>query len=481
MFFNSIEFAVFLVCVLTLYFIMPYRAQNRMLLVASYFFYGWWDWRFLSLILISTFTDYLCGLKINRAGGDQYRKAYLALSITVNLGLLAFFKYWNFFIDSFAEVLTQFGFQANLPSLNIILPVGISFYTFQTMTYTIDIYRKELKPSESFLDFALFVAFFPQLVAGPIERASRLLPQIQKTRQFKLQQFLRGLHLIFWGLFKKIFVADNLGRITDAIFENPSSSGIDYMVAGVAFAFQIYGDFSGYSDIARGTAKCMGIELMHNFRQPYFAVSPSDFWRQWHISLSTWLRDYLYIPLGGNRLGTLKTYRNLMITMLLGGLWHGAAWNFVIWGAYHGLVLSVNRWIEKHHPPRRNEDTSLFVIFIKVFIMFNLTCLGWLFFRAQSLSQIGTILTSILGIGTFYGPWIQQAREVAFFISIPFAAMAFQALRKMRPDWFLTDLLTRGFMVDSSPVEMKSILYGVLFYLLCLYGASAQSFIYFQF
>ena len=435
MLFNSLEFVTFFIIVLVLYFSLPHPWQNRMLLAGSYFFYGWWDWRFLGLIFLSTSTDFLCGLRISESQTTQKKKIYLITSIAVNLGILGFFKYFNFFVESFAILLSQLGFNPNTPGLRVILPVGISFYTFQTMSYSVDIYRGEIKPTRDFLNYALFVSFFPQLVAGPIERAKNLLSQIESKRVYKHDQFIAGLHLIFWGLFKKVFVADNLGLIVDKIYSDPSGTAVQYIIGIWAFAFQIYGDFSGYTDVARGAAKCMGFEIMKNFKNPYFAVNPADFWRRWHISLSTWLRDYLYIPLGGNRKGVPKTYRNLMLTMLLGGLWHGAAWNFVIWGGYHGVLLSVYRRFQGRTVPGGPAKKSLMRYFLKAIFMFQLTCLGWIFFRAGSLEQIEHIIGTI-----FTGPYtiadFSVFGKVFFYISIPLAAMMLTTFREIRPGWF---------------------------------------------
>lgn len=481
MIFNSIEYFLFLSIVLTLYFILPTKLQNRMLLIASYFFYGWWDWRFLSLIFISTVVDYFCGIHIYNRSSKQEKKKFVTISVVVNLSILGFFKYYNFFSESLVIALTTMGLSVSFTTLNIILPVGISFYTFQTMTYSIDIYRGNTKPTNDFLDFALFVSFFPQLVAGPIERARTLLPQIINKRLFKVNQFIRGIQLIFWGMFKKVFIADNLGVIVDQIYSNPNASGSEYILATFAFAFQIYGDFSGYSDIARGTAKCLGIELMLNFKQPYISINPSDFWRRWHISLSTWLKDYLYIPLGGNRLGTWNTYRNLFLTMLLGGLWHGAAWNFVIWGAYHGTLLIVYRNI---YNPKMEYPLNPFQFLtglLNVFIMFSFICIGWIFFRAQNLEMIGLICIRI-----FAGPWNFYDNQdifikVIFFSAVPLVVMLYDYIRQFNFNRLKIDLLIKN--VVSSPIvlPLKSVTYGILTYLLLLYGTNTQSFIYFQF
>lgn len=481
MLFNSLTFFVFFGIVICLYYALPHRWQNRMLLVASYFFYGWWDWRFLSLIFISTVTDYLCGIQIHNQKSLQRKRTFLCISIITNLTLLGFFKYWGFFVESFVPLLSALGIYTNVATLHIILPVGISFYTFQTMTYSIDIYRGKIEPTHNFFDFALFVSFFPQLVAGPIERAKNLLPQIHNKRHFDKDQIFRGFHLIFWGLFKKVFVADNLGIIVDQVYANPAATGTEYVLATWAFAFQIYGDFSGYSDIARGTAKCLGIELMHNFKQPYFAVNPSDLWRRWHISLSSWLRDYLYIPLGGNRKGPWKTYRNLFLTMLLGGLWHGAAWNFVLWGAYHGIILSIYRTFKKDRRPHLLSTSSLWSYILRAFIMFQFTCLGWIFFRAQSLDHIKLILQQIASSFSYMPSSGEMLSKVTLFSSLPILVMGFQTIRELRPSWFIKKTVLKYIQFSHLPLPAKNVVYGTLTYLLCFYGAKAQSFIYFQF
>ena len=398
MLFNSYTFWVFFAAVIILYRSTGHRWQNRMLLVASYVFYGAWDWRFLSLIFASTVVDYFTGLGIGRSDKPRRRKGLLVLSMCVNLGLLGVFKYYGFFAAEAVHALQALGLDVALPSLKIVLPVGISFYTFQTMSYTIDVYRGKTRPTRSFLDFALYVAFFPQLVAGPIERSSRLMPQILKPRTVGANEFVEGLYLVMAGLFKKVVIADNMAVIVNGLFAaDPAKvSGAEYLVGVYAFAFQIYGDFAGYSGIARGVAKWMGFDLMTNFRMPYLAVSPSDFWRRWHISLSTWLRDYLYIPLGGNRSGKFKTYRNLMITMLLGGLWHGARWTFVAWGLYHGLLLIAQRLTTGKTDHVKRPGAASGIIHVgKVVLMFNLVCIGWLLFRADSMTQAWTILGKI--------------------------------------------------------------------------------------
>jgi D-alanyl-lipoteichoic acid acyltransferase DltB (MBOAT superfamily) len=398
--FNSLEFAVFLVFVLALYLCLPQRAQNRMLLVASYVFYGAWDWRFLGLIALSTLIDYAVGLRIAASDDPARRKRWVVVSIVSNLGILGAFKYAGFFAASLGRLGEALGLDVSPPVLSIVLPVGISFYTFQTLSYTIDVYRGLLKPTRNLLDFALFVSFFPQLVAGPIERATRLLPQIEGARRTTSQQLASGAWLILWGTFKKVVVADNLGALVNAVYApGAEPTGLEVLFATYAFAFQIYGDFSGYTDVARGVARLLGVELMLNFDLPYLATSPADFWRRWHISLSSWLRDYLYIPLGGNRKGRARTYVNLMLTMLLGGLWHGAAWTFVVWGAYQGLLLALHRalapWLARVAPTTAAGRAAWWLV--RVVVTFHLVCLGWLVFRAASLDDVLRLLGTLLG------------------------------------------------------------------------------------
>ncbi|MAX23621.1 MAG: membrane-bound O-acyltransferase family protein [Phycisphaeraceae bacterium] len=465
--FNSIEFLIFLPTVYLLYRLLNLRLQNVMLLAASYLFYGWWDERFLFLIVLSTAIDFSSGIMIDEgkltrrdrakasawtllsaiaflginwqapewaakfqntvgwqycgyvlglviAGNALYpllaklpkqrrRGVFLFISMAANLGLLGFFKYCNFFIDSAESVITSMGMHATDFRLDIVLPVGISFYTFQTMSYTIDIYRGHLKPTHRFLDFALFVSFFPQLVAGPIERATHLLPSILHERRIDWEQSMRGCFLILMGLFKKIGVADSVAIAVNSVYLTQGDvTQLDIIVATVLFAVQIYCDFSGYSDIARGCSKIMGIELMTNFKLPYVSRTPSEFWTRWHISLSSWLRDYLYIPLGGNRGNKFMVYRNLSLTMLLGGLWHGAAWNFVLWGAYQGAILCIYRLLGIGVRRAGQEEIGITIKqrilgMLNMIFFFGVTCYGWLLFRAVSFEQIvgftGQLLT----------------------------------------------------------------------------------------
>lgn len=473
MLFNSLTFPIFFLVVYSSYLALQrhLKIQNLLLLVASYVFYGFWDWRFLSLILISTLVDFFVGKLLHGTDNYHKRRALLALSIITNLSILGFFKYFSFFADSFAVLLSFVGMKADFPTLNIILPVGISFYTFQSLSYTFDIYRGKIKPIGNFFDFALFVAFFPQLVAGPIERAVNLLPQISYPRSVTMAQVDAGLFLILWGYFKKVVIADNVGLIADEVFNGYTQfDGLDIVIGVLAFTVQIYSDFSGYSDIARGLGKLMGFELMVNFRLPYFALNPSDFWARWHISLSSWLRDYLYIALGGNRKGPVRTYRNLLLTMLLGGLWHGAAWNFVIWGAYHGIILCLYRMFEKN--PEHNDPWSgghsYFRILGKMALMFTLTVIGWIFFRSQSVHQISYMLTNIsLDSSKDTIPLLYQ---LTFFSAPLILVHVYQ--------YITSNLL----VITRHGVLTKGLIYGLLCALLLVFSVRESiEFIYFQF
>jgi len=386
MLFNSVQFLVFLVAVLGLYWVLRHRAQNLLLLAASYVFYGAWNWKFLGLILLTTLADFTAALVIANTDKPTRRKLALVAAIAVNLGVLGFFKYYNFFIEDVFVFLKLLGVPYTPLVLQIVLPVGISFYTFQSMSYTIDTYRGEVTPTENLLDYALYVAFFPQLVAGPIERAGHLLKQIQSPRAVSLERINEGVLLIALGLFKKVAVADHLAQYVDTAFDR--QTGWKLAIALYFFAFQIYCDFSGYSDIARGCAKLFGIDLRLNFNRPYFARNLTEFWRRWHISLSTWFRDYVYRPLGGRHARGWRPYRNLMLVFLLSGLWHGAAWTFVIWGAIHGVVLALEKalagWRSEAppHAPKRGPNLRNVVA---VLVTFHIVCAAWVFFRASSL------------------------------------------------------------------------------------------------
>lgn len=466
MLFNSNVFLQFLLAFLLLYWLVRgnLAARNLLVVAASYLFYGWWDYRFLGLLFISSLLDFGVGRALDRTDDPRRRKRWLSLSLSGNLGILGFFKYYNFFVDSFATLLREAGMEPSLSTLRIVLPVGISFYTFQTLSYALDVYRRQIPATRNFVEFLAYVSFFPQLVAGPIERASNLLPQFQRTVRTTPAMFSEGIWLMIWGMFKKVVVADSLAPLADMAFAQTSPGGALVVLGTVAFALQIYGDFSGYSDIARGLAKVLGFELMVNFNLPYAANNIREFWRRWHISLSTWLRDYLYIPLGGNRLGPSRTSVNLLLTMLLGGLWHGAAWNFVFWGAWHGFGLLVYRWWSERRPesprgwhPVAWAGTMAFVLY------------GWLLFRATSMAQVAQF-TLALGDGSL-PPWMGSYVLTLAWFALPLAAMqAWQARSQ--------DLL--------APVRLKwwwlALLEGVLLAAVLLYWErDASPFIYFQF
>ena len=411
MLFDTPVFIVFLAVVVIAYWCLKFRNQNRFLLVASYFFYGWWDWRFLCLMIGSTLIDYFIAIKIDDTDDRRMRKLLLTLSLVINFSILGFFKYFNFFADSLAASLSVVGIHASLPFLRIILPPGISFYTFQEVAYIVDVYSGKLRASRSFLDYGLFISLFPHLIAGPIQRPSHLLPQVQRPREWDSEKAFSGLLLIIEGLFRKCVIADNCALIANAAFGGSfGKPSIPVALLGMyAFAWQIYGDFSGYSSIARGCAQLMGFHFMVNFRQPYLAESIQDFWRRWHISLSTWLRDYLYIPLGGNRHGERKTYRNLMLTMLLGGLWHGANWTFVIWGGLHGGGLAAERRFRSEVSAR----LGTFWKWMRRIFIFHVVCLAWIFFRAQSLPAAWAMLK-----GFTAWSWRPEFPAAFFFLAL---------------------------------------------------------------
>jgi D-alanyl-lipoteichoic acid acyltransferase DltB (MBOAT superfamily) len=476
MLFNELNFWVFFSIVFVLYTILPHRAQNRMLLIASYIFYGAWDWRFLGLILFSTVVDYLVGLRMAAVHDPQPRRRLLQISLVANLGMLGIFKYFGFFVDSFIELVRFIGFDADPITVAIVLPVGISFYTFQTLSYTIDVYRRELKPTREFLDFALFVAFFPQLVAGPIERASNLLPNILTPRIMTLEAIGRGAVLCLLGLIKKVVIADGVAPSVDAIYGAADPSRLDIVLATWLFAIQIYCDFSGYTDIARGVAKMLGFGLMRNFAQPYFAVNPQEFWRRWHISLSTWLRDYLYISLGGNRGGRWHTYRNLMTTMTLGGLWHGAAWNFVAWGIYQGGLLAVHRALtgrRTHSGEGIERGMRRWLLrIVGAVLFFQLVAYGWLLFRATSFGQIADFTGRLLGM--------VAAPNTMTMPMPPFAALLAMGFVFLWDAAIEVSGLVRFYALLPMPV--RAILYAGMIYLLAFGATTATSaFIYFQF
>jgi len=469
MLFNSIEYLVFLPIVFILYWLLKssYKNQNILLLISSYVFYGWWDYRFLSLIIFSSFLDYFVGQKIEEAQGEQNKKRWLLVSLCSNLGLLAVFKYYNFFADSFASSMSTLGWEVNDLTLNIILPVGISFYTFQTLSYSIDIYRGQIKASKDIVGFFTFVSLFPQLVAGPIERASNLIPQIVSKRSLNITLIKTGIFQIFIGLFRKVAIADNLGVYVDSVYANQDiHNGSTLLIATIFYAFQIYFDFSGYSDIAIGSAKLFGFNFNRNFNFPYFSRTLTEFWRRWHMSLSFWLRDYLYISLGGNRKGIVITYRNLMLTMLLGGLWHGSSWNFVIWGGIHGVFLSLEKYTFSALKIKTFNAFGYIYTFIVVLI-------SWVFFRAVDFDTAWSIISKwfTLDFGSLF------IGNLNTFVN---------ALLLM----LLGILVDLGIFRSSTPLEdygakynlvRLSIIVSVIIIILCLFYSTAENFIYFQF
>lgn len=433
MLFNSIDFAFFLPIVFVLYWFVcnkRLRWQNALIVVASYVFYGWWDWRFLSLILFSTVVDYLVGRGLATTTKRSKRRWLLWTSIIVNIGFLGFFKYYNFFVDNFVSAFSFFGQEINVGLLHIILPVGISFYTFQTLSYTIDVYRKKLDPCTDFIAFSAFVSFFPQLVAGPIERATNLLPQFYKERKFEYNAAVDGMRQILWGLFKKMVIADNCAVFADQIFNSSADmSGSTLVLGAVFFTFQIYGDFSGYSDIAIGTARLFGFKLMQNFNFPYFSRDIAEFWRRWHISLSTWFRDYVYIPLGGSRGGTWLKVRNTFIIFVVSGFWHGANWTFIVWGALNALYFLPLLLAQKNRRYLNVIAAGNYIPSLRegfaMLATFSITVLAWIFFRAESLSHAGTYILGIFDTSLFTIPSLEELPKavgvcflIVFFMTV---------------------------------------------------------------
>ena len=469
MLFNSIEYLIFLLIVFVIYWLLKssYKNQNILLLISSYVFYGWWDYRFLSLIIFSSFLDYYVGQKIEAAIGKKNKKRWLLVSLCSNLGLLGVFKYYNFFADSFATSMSSLGWEVNDLTLNIILPVGISFYTFQTLSYSIDIYRNQIKASRDIVGFFTFVSLFPQLVAGPIERASNLIPQIVNKRNLNITLLKTGVFQIFIGLFRKVAIADNLGVYVDSVYANYEiHNSSTLLIATVFYAFQIYFDFSGYSDIAIGIAKLFGFNFKRNFNFPYFSKTLTEFWRRWHMSLSFWLRDYLYISLGGNRKGIVITYRNLLLTMLIGGLWHGSSWNFVIWGGIHGLFLSLEKYTFSALKIKTFNTFGYIYTFIVVLI-------AWVFFRAPDLQSASTIIAEIFSFnyGTLFIGNINTFVNALVLLSIGLLI----DLKIFRSDSSLED-----YGVRFSAVKLSFVV-SVIILMLCLSYSTAENFIYFQF
>lgn len=478
MIFNSIPFLFFLVIFLASYWCLTGKWRLLHCLGASYFFYGWWDYRFLSLIILSTLVDYLVAMSIERSTNTTARRTWLMVSIVSNLGILATFKYFDFFSEGLLQITRQLGWQIDWPTLNLILPLGISFYTFQTLSYSIDVYRGSLKAETSLLRFATYVAFFPQLVAGPIVRASEFLPQLSTDRLWCFRNFEAGFGLMLLGFFKKLVIADNIALVADHLFENPVIyTAVNTAMVIVLYAFQIYGDFSGYSDIAIGVALMLGFVFPQNFKFPYFANSFSDFWKRWHISLSTWLRDYVYIPLGGNRFSRIVTIRNLMLTMLLGGLWHGANWTFIVWGGMHGFFLSLQRgygWLINKPSPKEGSSTRwrLATRVVQTGFTFSIVCLLWVVFRSPGFGEAIAVFERLAGFdgvrpSTLHDriPLLKCCCLVSLFVAGEFA--------------FFSGLWSK--CEQQVPVT-RALGYASLVWMIALFGSfQGQSFIYFQF
>src|SRR6056297_1160545 len=428
MLFHTLDFLYFFIAFFLVYWFVfqkSLKAQNILIFIASYIFYGWWDWRFLSLIAFSTVVDYAVGRKLSQTSSETHRKTLLWVSIAVNIGLLGFFKYFNFFAENLYELLSSIGFQPNRTSLDIILPVGISFYTFQTLSYTIDVYRRKIKPTRDFIAFGAFVSFFPQLVAGPIERASHLLPQFFSARRFNYRKAVDGSQQILWGLFKKVVIADKCGELADLIFNNSADlNGSSLILGTVFFSFQIYGDFSGYSDIAIGIARLLGFDLKQNFAFPYFSRDIAEFWRRWHISLSTWFRDYLYIPLGGSRGGLRMKIRNIFIIFLVSGFWHGANWTFIFWGGLHALfyipvyLMGRNR-MYADNVVGENSLLPTPIEILQVLLTFVLVTFSRIFFRSPTLTDSFGYINQI-AFNFTYEPYVHPMgyRMLDFYILI---------------------------------------------------------------
>ena len=480
MFFNSIEFAIFLPLVFLVYwfcFKNKLKNQNMYLLIVSYLFYGWWDWRFLGLIAFSSFVDFVVGNKIDKTNATKERKLLLLVSVLVNLGFLGFFKYYNFFAESFAEAFTVFGSQISVSRLEIILPVGISFYTFQTMSYTIDVYRGKIKPTNDPMAFFAFVSFFPQLVAGPIERASHLLPQFENKRVFSYGRSIEGLQQILWGMFKKVVIADNCAEYVNYAFDNiESSSGSTLALGAIFFSFQIYGDFSGYSDIAIGTGKLFGFDLMTNFKYPYFSRDIAEFWRRWHISLSTWFRDYVYIPLGGSRGSLMRVIRNTVIIFAVSGLWHGANWTFLLWGLLHAVyflpLLLTKRNRINVHEISPNNHLPKFKEIIKISTTFSLVTIAWIFFRADGIGSAFLYIDYLFSESLFRIPEIQSQELITILMII----------LMMSIEWLQRN---RKFGLDISsavhPRIFRWAIYLTVTMFIAMFHGAGQEFIYFQF
>jgi alginate O-acetyltransferase complex protein AlgI len=479
MLFNSISFAIFLPIVFVIYWLANknLKLQNSCLLIASCYFYGSWDYRFLFLLLFSIFLDYFTGLKMDEAKNKTIRKFWFWLSISINLGFLGVFKYYNFFAESFVDFLSLFGLKANFWTLKVILPVGISFYTFHGLSYVVDIYKQRIKPERNFINYSVFVSFFPLLVAGPIERATHLLPQIQKERRFVYSKAVSGLRQILWGLFKKVVIADNCAEYANIIFNNSSNySGSTLVFGAIFFTFQIYCDFSGYSDIAIGTARLFGIDLLRNFAFPYFSRDIAEFWRRWHISLSSWFRDYLYIPLGGSKGGTWMKVRNTFIIFLVSGFWHGANWTFIAWGLLNAIYIMPSILFNTN---RNNLDIvaegkylpTLKEIFLMT-LTFSLTVFAWIFFRANNIHHAIQYISGFFSTSLFKRPDISQEATGILFLTVAFMII----------EWFGRE---QHYAIANIDKKFNKAARWVVYFglILCIFyfAGKEQAFIYFQF
>lgn len=475
--FNSTDFALFFVAFFFLYWNVTknnLKAQNLLILISSYVFYAWWDYRFLFLLIFSTLLDYITGLKIHQSS-SKVRTFWLVISVAVNLGFLGLFKYYNFFIESFATVLSSVGFQPNIWTLNVILPVGISFYTFHGLSYVFDIYNKKIEPTKNFIDYAVFVSFFPLLVAGPIERATHLLPQVQAKRVFDYKKSIDGLRQILWGLFKKIVIADNCATFVNVIFSNHEAyNGSTLLLGAVFFAFQIYGDFSGYSDIALGIARLLGFDLIRNFAFPYFSRDIAEFWRRWHISLSSWFRDYLYLPLGGSKGNLTVKIRNIFIIFLVSGFWHGANWTFIVWGSLNALyfipllILGKNR--ENLNIVAEGRLLPSVREFLQITSTFFLTVIAWIFFRADNVGMAYDYISEIFSMSIFSVPQILPKKLIATLFLFYFV------------EWIQRDKQhPLQFETLQIPKFVRWAIYYAIVGMLFFYGGDEQGFIYFQF
>jgi len=493
MLFNSIDFAIFLPVVFILYWFVfkkNLRLQNFLIVAASYTFYGWWDYRFLTLIFFSTVVDFLVGIALIGEEKQYKRKLLLMTSIFINIGFLGFFKYYNFFVDNFVEVFTFFGREIKINSLKIILPVGISFYTFQTLSYSIDVYRKKLEPTKDFIAFNAFVSFFPQLVAGPIERATNLLPQFYNKRHFSYNKAVDGLRQILWGFFKKIVIADNCAEYANYFFNNSEQfNGSTLLLGAVFFAFQIYGDFSGYSDIAIGTSRLFGIDLMRNFAYPYFSRDIAEFWRRWHISLSSWFRDYVYIPLGGSKTSTFYKIRNTFIIFIVSGFWHGANWTFIIWGLLNALYIMPSIILKRNRKYleiiAKNKYLPSLKEFLSVLITFFLTVIAWVFFRARNLRHALDYLSEIFSKTLFQKPSFSDES----FSRIPFyeSETLFKPTIGLIIFFIIIEWLGRShqYALERFGIGWNKFVrwafYLFLFVIIYYFAGAKQVFIYFQF